>query len=478
MKESAGKVVSLVLAILVLGGCAVHRQQAVAPKGPLPGSFIEHEGPPAEEMPIGRWWETFGDVKLNGLMEEAFSGNLDIDVAFARLDQLQAVTRQTASVRYPTLNVEGEAGRSRRPGIFGDDTGDSYSLSLAAGYEIDLWSKRKSGTLAASLDAEATREDVRALYISLSARLVDLYYLAVEQRSQIQLTDSTIASFTDTLERVTWRYIQGLVPALDVYQARQNLAFARASRPVFEANLAEAEHAIAIILGRYPERDMAGDLAKLPETPAAFPAGIPSRVLMARPDVRAEFLRVEASDARVAEAIADRFPSFNLLGSYGTSKTAFSSGDITGVFWSLFGSLTLPVIDGGRRKAEVDRTEAAFRESLARYRGKVLAAVVEVEDSLVKNRTTEERIELLKEQVDATAGSLRLSLDRYLLGISDYLPVLSAQGAYFSVESQLLAARRQLISDRVSLARALGGNWMDEEMGDRMRAENERGSER
>ena len=457
-------VIYTILLATFFQGCSIHRQQAVTVPSPVPDSFVRQEGPPAESLPIGRWWETFQDQVVNDLMKEALANNLDLAQSFARLAQLQAVTRQAESIRIPTLNAEGEAGRSQRPGIFGPDTGNSYSLSLAAGYEVDLWNKNTSGTIAAMMEERASREDIRSLFITLSAELVDLYYLAVEQRAQIQLTDGTIASFENTLDLVTRRYVQGLVSALDVYQARQNLSFAKASRPVFEANLAEAEHAIAVLLGRYPERDLAGKMADLPETPEAFPAGLPSQALARRPDVQAEFLRVQASDARVAQAIADRFPSFNLLGNYGRSRTSFSTGDVTGIFWNLLANAALPVIDGGRRKAEVDRTEAAFRESLARYRKVVLSSFQEVENALVNNRTTEERIRKLEERVDATGGTLRLSLDRYLLGISDYLPILTAQSADFTARSQLLAARRQLISDRISLARALGGDWMEEEM--------------
>ncbi len=453
-----------ILLTTVFSGCGIHRPQAVNPPSPVPESFARQEGPPVESLPIGRWWETFQDKVLNDLMKEAIANNLDLDQSFARLSQLRAVTRQAESVLYPSLTAEAEAGRSRQPGIFGANTGNSYSLSLAAGYEIDLWDRNRSGALAAELEERASREDIRSLYVTLSAELADLYYLAVEQRAQIRLTDGTIASFEDTLELVTRRYVQGLVSALDVYQARQNLSFAKASRPVFEANLATAEHAIAVLLGRYPDRNLAGKMAELPETPGAFPAGLPSQLLARRPDVQAEFLRVKAGDARVAEAIADRFPSFNLLGNYGKSRTSFSTGDVTGVFWNLLAGAALPVIDGGRRRAEVDRTEAAFRESLARYRKKVLISFQEVEDALVRNSTTEERIRRLEERVDASDGALRLSLDRYLLGISDYLPVLTAQNAVFTSRSQLLAAKRQLVSDRISLARALGGDWMEEEM--------------
>ncbi len=459
-----------VLLVTFFSGCSIHSKQAITPPSPVQDSFVRQEGPPVESLPIGRWWETFGDEDLNALMKEALANNLDLARSFARMEQFEAITRQARSVQSPFLTASGDAGRSRQPGILGSDTGNSYRLSLAAGYEIDLWGRNRSGVMAAMLEERASREDVRSLFISLSADLVDRYYLAVEERAQIDLTDGTIASFENTVELVTRRYLQGLVSALDVYQARQNLSFAKASRPVFEANLAAAEHAIAVLLGRYPDRNLAGNVAELPETIEAFPAGIPSRVLARRPDVQAEFLRVQASDARVAQAIADRFPSFNLLGNYGTSRTSFSTGDVTGVFWNLLASAALPVIDGGRRKAEVDRSEAEFRENLSRYRKKVLTSFQEVENALVNNRTTEERIRRLEERVDATAGALRLSLDRYLLGLSDYLPILTAQASDFTARSQLLAARRQLISDRISLARALGGDWMEEEMENRREA--------
>lgn len=448
--------------LLFLSGCSVHRPQKIELSTTVPDAYNEQKGQGATVEPISRWWETFGDPRLNKLMDEAFSQNLDLAEAYARLDQFQAIARSTASAQRPYLNVEGQAGRGQQQGFFGESTGNNYNLSLAAGYEIDLWRKNKSATIAAKLDAEASQEDVKALYISLSAQLVDLYYLAVEQRTQLDLTDSTVASITDTLERVERRYRGGLVPALDVYQARQNLTSAQAGRPVFESTLAVTEHAIAVLLGRYPDRDTAGSVAEIPDTPAAFPAGIPSELLTRRPDVRSEFLRLTAADARIATAIADRFPSFNLIGSYGKSSTAFSTGNISGVFWNALVSLAQPLLDGGRRRAEVERSRAVFQQNLARYHRTVLTAFQEVEDALVRNRTTEERIARLEEQVKATGASQRLSKDRYLLGLSDYLPVLTAQGLHFSAQSQLLAARRQLISDRISLARALGGDWMEE----------------
>ncbi len=177
---------------------------------------------------------------------------------------------------------------------------------------------------------------------------------------------------------------------------------------------------------------------------------------------------MRAGDARVAAAIAERFPNVNLLADYGRLRTDFGIGAITGSFWDVILQLSQPVVDGGRRRAEVDRSRAAFRESLAGYHQTVLQAFQEVEDALSANHASELRVAYLDERVAASAGSLRLSLDRYLRGLSDYLPVLTAQAAHFNAQSQLLAARRQLISDRISLARALGGNWMESELEQRL----------
>jgi NodT family efflux transporter outer membrane factor (OMF) lipoprotein len=462
------KISAAVLSLAVFAGCTLHHPQRIDLPVILPDSFIEDS---ETDVPVERWWETFEDEKLNQLMEEAFSSNLDLAQAYARLEQAEAVFRTTRSTQYPSLNGHGDVRREDTPGFFGNNTGNSFSYSLAAAFELDFWQKRRSSTKAARLDMEASLDEVHALYLRLSANLVDLYYLAVEQRAQIELVDRTIESFSDTLKRVERRYREGLVPALDVYQARQNLAGAESARPIFEAGLAQAEHGLAVLLGRYPDRESAGDVAILPETPESFPAGLPSDLLARRPDIQAALLRVEASDARVAAAIADRFPSFNLLGSWGRSKVAFSTGDIRGEFWNIMGDGLLPIFDAGRRRAEVNRNRALFDENLARYQAAVLTAFREVEDALARNQATEKRIARLEEQVKATSGSLRLSLERYLQGLSDYLPVLTAQASDAQTRSDLIAARRQLISDRVSLARALGGEWMEEQNQRRLTAE-------
>ena len=161
-------------------------------------------------------------------------------------------------------------------------------------------------------------------------------------------------------------------------------------------------------------------------------------------------------------AIADRFPSFNLIGSYGGGSEEIGAVlDSPNIFWNILLQAVQPVLDAGRRKAEVERTEAVFMENLAVYHKTVLNAFREVEDSLARISATEERIVMLNETVNASENSLRLALDRYMNGLTDYLPVLTEQVRHFTVKSDLLSERQQLIFDTVGLARAIGGEWTD-----------------
>jgi NodT family efflux transporter outer membrane factor (OMF) lipoprotein len=454
------KIFLILLLILTFTGCASYKSMMNSSAIDMPSSYSNLENKPAP--PIGRWWEQFNDPKLNYLMEEAFIQNLDIVQAYERLEQSRQVLLKTDSSRGLGLNVEGSAGRARQSVLSRSVTSNAYGLSVAAQYELDIWGKLKSGTSAARLDVMASEQDLKALYISISAQLADLYYLAVEQQEQLDLSDQAIDSFQDTLDRVERRYRSGIVPALDVYQSRQNLSSAKAQKPLFESALRTSLNAIAVLITQFPDRNTILTASTMNDTPV-FKAGVPSQLLMRRPDINAALLRLTASNERIGIAISDRFPSFNLSGNYGGSSEELRDIlDSPNIIWNILMQIAQPVLDAGNRKAEVDRTKAAFREDLALYHKTVLNAFREVEDSLTQISTSEVRIKMLNETVSASEDSLRLALDRYMQGLSDYLPVLTEQVRHFTAKSNLLSAKRQLISDRIQLARSLGGHWTDE----------------
>jgi len=446
---------SIIFFLVAASGCAPHSLTEPSP-GRLPVSFIGAPADNGQVVAADRWWHDFHDPLLDRLMEEALAGNLDLRQAYARLEQLEAASRVADAGRWPAVNLEAQTGRSGQPAAGGTVAGSSQRLSLAAGFELDLWQKLKSKSDAARLDVLAGREEVQTLYLLLTSQLADRYYLAIEQRAQLSRLDTMIESWAETVSRVEERYRQGLAQPLDVNQARQSLAAARARRPVSEAALAETEHALALLLGRFPERNIAGDLAVLPAAPQAYPAGLPADLLQRRPDIKAAALRVRAMDERVGLALADRFPSFNLLADYGSSRSSFQMV-LADSFWDVLFKAALPVLDAGRRQAEVDRSRAALKEEMHRYRQTILRALQEVEDALARNHATEQRLELLDDQLRHARASTGLATDTYFQGVAGYLPVLTAQRLQLEAETQLIGARRQLISDRISLIRALGG---------------------
>ncbi len=439
--------------LFLVSACAPHSKQTVEPKK-LPTSFSVSEA--NVQVQPDQWWTNFNDPNLNQLLSQLFRSNLSLAQGHARLSQAEAIMRQTRSFRYPNLTIEGQTGSTK--------LGESSQLSISAGFELDLLGKLAARADAGRLNYQASSMDLQSLYISLSAQLVDLYYLAVEQRAQLALTDAAIASYSGTSQRIEDRYRLGIAAAVDLYQARQNLAAAQANRLNYEHSLTVAENALAVLLGDYPGSQKFLQLAKIPAAPPQLPAGVPADLLTNRPDIRAALLRVEAKDAEVAATIADRFPTFNLIGSYEGSRSDITGSLISGDFWSLLLKLSQPIFDGGRRKAEVARNRAQFAEIVASYQQTVLRSFQEVEDALSGNRTTAAKITRLQEREKATAATQRLSLDRYMNGLSDYLPVLTSQIFNFNAQSQLLAAQRQLLSQRTSLARALGGNWMAEQL--------------
>lgn len=458
--------VLMLSAVFIIAGCSLHKPMMDKSSIDMPAAYSTGVHSPAPRT--GSWWEQFEDGTLSSLMEKAFVSNFDIVQSFERLQQSRALLRIADSSRGLHVNIDGSAGRSRQPGVPNVITRDSFQLSSAASYEIDVWGRLSAASRAARRELLASEQDLRAMYVSISAQLADLYFLAVEQRAQMELSDRTISSFQDTLSMVERRYRSGLVPAIDVYQSRQNLASARAQRPVFASNLAVALNALSVLTGRFADGSTDVTAHELKDPPQ-FEVGIPSQLLSRRPDLMAALERLRARDQRIAAAVADRFPSFNLTGSYGgASEKLRTVLDSPNILWNVLLQAVQPVLDAGRRAGEVDRARAAFLEQLAAYHKTVLTAFSEVEDALARMQAAEERISMLRETVFASDSSLRLAIDRYMQGLSDYLPVLTEQLRNFSARSSLLTAQRQLISDHIQLARATGGDWMDELISERL----------
>lgn len=462
----------LLITVFILSGCQARKPYEPQIPENMPESFsgAHHSG----NIEPGQWWEKFNDPVLNRLMQKTFDRNLDIRQAFARVEQMRAAARMTGAARFPQADLESSGGRERSSGIMGPVVQNRFNLSASATFEVDVWKKLKLAHDSAEMELLASRQDLRALYLTLSAGLAENYYLALEQKSQVDLARKNIETYQQILELAELKYSQGMVSSLDVYQTRQNLAAARSRLPAYQAGAAQALNRISIITGQFPDNRALSSESGLPEIPRKIYAGLPSDLLKNRPDLQAALLRLKSSDLEVGQAVADRFPSFRLAGTYGGASQELSNIlDSPNIFWNILLQIAQPVLDGGRRAARVDARKAVFRQNLASYYQSVLEACAEVEDALTLIQKKHRAVEHIKAGTESASRGFELSMRNYAQGLTDLVRVFEAQRGVYDSQGSLLSSRMELVSAYIQLMRALGGEWMDGHMEDYADADNQ-----
>lgn len=463
--------ITLIAAVLSASGCMVHSVEK-DPRSPVELSDkymsgdVDAKSATRPELAGGRWWVDFGDTELSGLVDRALSDSLQLRQTWARLDQAEALAQQAGASLHPNINAELSASRARRnvtfPGPAGttttSTTQNSYSASIPVAYEVDLWGKLRSRARAAAYDAYASRDDVESAAMTLAANVAENWFNVVEQRAKQKLLRQQLMTNEAFLELVILRFGQGEASATEVLQQRQQVQNTRAQLTLVEARERVLMQQLAVLVGRGPGQLVTTDRKELPRLPRLPSAGVPSELLQRRPDVRAAQRRVVAADYRVGEAIANRYPSLTLSGSVGYSSVSLSEL-LDSFVWSVMASVSQSLWDGGRRAAEVDRTKAVLEERLMGYGQTLLTAVLEVESSLVNEKQQLANIEELEHQVETSRQALDIARMRYQQGLTDFLPVLTSLQTLHGSEQNLLSSKRQLISHRIQLCRALGGTW-------------------
>ena len=457
---------AIYLLIILFSGCAGWRSFQEVETPPMPDQFQHSET--VDRFVDEPWWQSFSDDNLNSLMEEVFESNLSLEQAFARFDRLHAGYKAANASWFPTFNL---SATYQDNGFVGDPppqvgtmSPDNYDVRLSTRYEVDFWGKLSANRSAAKEDLLAGQADLRAFLISLSAQSVRMYYSLLETSLQINLLEKTISSYDGYYQLIRGRYERGIVSSLEVYQAESTLAGTKSRKAQLEIRQANIQHGIDVLLGRYPRSK--GQIS-LPEQMPVFKQelspGIPSEVLKRRPDVLSVYHRMRAADKRNAEAVAGLFPSFSLTGGIGGSDNQLKDAlDPEGMVWNALANLTAPIFQGGRLQANVDQSEAAFVEQIARYKETILNALREVEDALVRVNKQQRYVGDLEQQVYSAEQSLNAATDSYFRGLIDYAQVVLIQTTYFNAASNLISAKRGLIDSRIDLVTALGGDWTKE----------------
>ena len=457
--------------VLVLAGCGARQHDGnLEMPVEVPTAWAASDAATETvDSPPEAFWDRVDDPELAGLVALAFVDNPNLQAAAARLDQAEAVARQTRAGLFPTVNLDARASRQRNllqlPGPGGQTqttslTTSQFSLQLTAAWAPDLWGGTRATRDAAARDLLAGVADAEVLALDIAEGIAVAWIDARYQRVQRALIAEQLETNGTWLDIVQGRFANGNATALDILQQQQQLEALQRQLPLLDAAEDSAARRIDVLIGRTPGTTRLGDADTLPDIPLPEPLAVPASWLEHRPDVRAARLRAEAADRRVAAAIANRLPSITLTGSLG-----LQSPNVTDLFddfvWSLAAGLTQPLFDAGRLRAEQDRTEAVVDERVAQYAGTLLVAMQEVEDALANEAAQRAVIDNIDREIATAERAFHAAVDQYRQGVIDYLRVLTPRQTLERLALERVQAERQLVLIRLGLLRSMGAPWTD-----------------
>ena len=463
MNKFAQRVAPLLAALLLVACSTVPPLQAGAID--MPSAFKEAPdgtrwkiAQPAEAQPRGQWWLAFNDPALTGLIDDATTANATLAVAASRVKQARALAGLSESERSVQLGAGLGAQRSGAEGVA---PAKLYQARLSASYEVDLFGRVAAGVSAAQADAAASEATYKSVLLSLQADVAQTYFRLRETDAELATLAQAVDLRAQAVKVNQSRYDNGDIGEFDLARARTELSNARAEAIGLQRQRMQNEHALAVLLGK-PAAMFSAEVNPLPEAGLlpVIPAGLPSALLERRPDITAAQRAIVASNARIGAAKAARFPALSLNGGLGTDAASASN-----VFkwsahsWVLGAVVSLPILDGGRNKANVARSEAVLEESVAAYRQSVLLAFAEVEDNLAGLRILGEQGEQLGASVVSARRSADLAQKLYAAGRSSYLDLLDAQRNLAAAERSAVQLRGNRAVTTVALIRSLGGGW-------------------
>ena len=447
-----------VLTLLLLSSCQPFSPAArVGQVVLLPDNYSLYS---ARQGESGNWWYDFGWQDLDQLIEKGLAQNLTLHETWARLQQSQAQMLKSRASQYPDLSYRGDASHDRRGQQLANDsqivTQQSFALSLATSYEVDLWGRVAAEVSADRLSAAASRADWMTAQVTIASQIADIWIQLITQHHLVPLAHQRWQCSQQQLELLQLRYRQGVVTGVAVAEQQRRVAEYRAELLPLEEREQQLHYDLALLLGELPSWRWQPVQNQLPKLAAITSIGLPADLLAQRPDVRAAGLRLQSADWSVSAARADRLPALRLSAS---AKT--DSANVADLFdsWlaNLAASVTGPVFDGHRRAAEVERTKAVVAERLASYKKTVLTAMSEVETALMQERKRSKELIAVSEQVAQQLVVCEQQRQRYLQGDDSYLSLLGSEQALTLLKQQQLRQQRDLLLARTALHRALGG---------------------
>lgn len=472
---------AVLVASLALAACSVGPDYVRPQMDTGPAVFKEGQNwKPAQPRDLaadGKWWEMFGDPQLNALVAQVDISNQNLALAEANFRSAVALVQSSRSAYSPTLSASagasrgssGSAGSSSSSAASGSSAGsvrNSYTFSLTAAWEADIWGKVRRDVESSQASAQASAADLAAARLSAQAQVAQNYLQLRVLDAQQQLLEETVQAYERSLQVAQNQYAAGMVAKSDVIQAQTQLKSAQASALDNGVTRAQVEHAIALLVGKTPAQ-FALPRAPLAAVAPPVPQGVPSMLLERRPDVAAAERRVASANAKIGVAKAAYFPSLTLSASGGYQSSSFADWfTLPGRVWSLGPQLAQSIFDGGARAAATDQAIATYDGTVATYKQTVLTAFQEVEDNLAALRILEQEAAVQGEALQAARQAVTLVNNQYKAGTVSYVNVITAQATALSAELTSLNILNRRMAASVLLAKALGGGWDEHSLDD------------
>ncbi|MCD9292853.1 efflux transporter outer membrane subunit [Bradyrhizobium diazoefficiens] len=459
-----------VIVTSLLAGCAVGPDYMGPPRVTLPTQWANAPRHQRGTGEFGRWWFRLRDSLLTQLIGEAVEANPSLAKAKASVREARATVAQTASGLFPSVTGSGSVtdNKTSSAGSSGVAIGTSpytlYQAGFDASWELDLLGGTQRNIEAAIRSEQSAEDELRYSLVTLLGDVAAYYVDARGYQARIALARRTAASQRDTERLTRTKYEAGSATAVDLAKASAQAASTEANIPTYEAALAADTHRLGILLGRAPTA-VSGLFAKSAPVPAPrmpLPTGVPADLLTNRSDVASAERKLAQATAKIGAAEADRYPSISLTGSVGTS--AIRAGDLakySSVSWSVGPSITVPVFDAGKRYATVRIAEAQRDQAFATFHSTLLSALEDVENALVALSREKARAGKLAEAAKNYREAARLSRSLFETGSSNFLDVLDAERSLYSAEDSLIQSQVAIAKYYVTLAKALGGGWVD-----------------
>ncbi|MBR7793008.1 efflux transporter outer membrane subunit [Undibacterium sp. FT147W] len=415
------------------------------------------------------WWQRFQDPQLNQLITQSLLANTSVQSAQAALRQARALRDVSAAALTPKINASASGQRSKAGDIA---PANSFSTGFDASWEPDIFGANHQALAASEATARASAASLGDVQISVAAEVALNYIQLRTTQVRLAIARANVASQAETLQITNWRVQAGLLTSLEAEQGRAASEQAQAQIPLLETTEAQNLHSLEVLCGQTPEslrqqlQSRAADtgsmlnVSGIPQADDNLALSLPAETLRQRPDIRAAEHQINAALARVRQADVANYPSFNLSGSLGLrALTVGALGGSGTLLSSVLASVSLPVLDGGANRAQLQAQQAALEQAQLAYKAAVLTALQDVENALVALKNDRARLQGLRNAADAASNAALLARQRFASGLVDFQTILETQRTLYSAQDAVASTSNDLAADYVRLYKALGGGW-------------------